>query len=75
MLCFSVMKIEINTGFNIIHFNKIYQHFDYLKQKKNKTKQNKTKLNQTKQSKGKHQQKTNIRMKESKKRKTRSISA
>lgn len=66
------MKIEINTGFNIIHFNKIYQHFDYLKQKK---KQNKTKLNQTKQSKGKHQQKTNIRMKESKKRKTRSISA
>lgn len=66
------MKIEINTGFNIIHFNKIYQHFDYLKQKK---KQNKTKLNQTKHSKGKHQQKTNIRMKESKKRKTRSISA
>lgn len=65
------MKIEINTGFNIIHFNKIYQHFDYLKQKK----QNKTKLNQTKHSKGKHQQKTNIRMKESKKRKTRSISA
>lgn len=65
------MKIEINTGFNIIHFNKIYQHFDYLKQKK----QNKTKLNQTKQSKGKPQQKTNIRMKESKKRKTRSISA